>query len=206
MLKHNLQEIPETPLPLPVLSCGKFLGLLEEFYRDLPDAPAIDAMLVAAGEIPEPQHRLLVHHRDMTSTLQRHYGTPVVLRVLDRKLARDWYFRHIVLETGPARQGVEYGAIRIFLPLLSEAARVEVLSAQSPLGGILNAHHLAYRSCPGAFFKIFSNAVINRSLQMDASDWLYGRCNCLTDNEGRAIADVVEILPPSKSNAQEVAP
>lgn len=205
MLKQSLQETQETPVPLPLLSCGKFLGLLEEFYRDLPDAPAIDAALVAAQEIPEPQRRLLVHHRDMTSTLGRHYRQPIVLRVLDRKLARDWYFRHIVLEAGTTRRAVEYGAIRIYLPLLSEAARIEVLSAHTPLGGILNAHHLAYRCCPGAYFKILSNAVINRSLQLQTSHWLYGRCNCLTDNEGRSIADVVEILPPSLTDTHEVA-
>jgi hypothetical protein len=27
-------------------------------------------------------------------------------------------------------------------------------------------------------------------------DWLFGRCNCLTDGQGGTVAEVVEILPP----------
>ena len=186
----------ETPSELPLLSCGKFLGLLEGFYQGLPAAPSIEAALIVPDDIPQPQRRLLVHHRDMTSTLHRHYQEPIALRVLERKLSGDWYYRHIVLQTGQSGRPIEYGAIRIDLPLLSEAAREEVLTAQTPLGSILNAHHLAYRCCPGAFFRIRPNELMHRVLQLQSPRWLYGRCNCLSDNESRTIAEVIEILPP----------
>ena len=87
-----------------------------------------------AESIPQPQHDLLVHFSDMTSTLTRHYGEPMRLKVLHRQQGPQWYRRHIVLETAQSRRPVEYGAMRILLPLLSEAARLEVLAARTPLG------------------------------------------------------------------------
>ena len=102
----------------------------------------------------------------------------------------------IVLETETSRRPVEYGAMRILLPLLSEAARLEVLAARSPLGAVLARHGLAYRHCPGGFFKIRSNRLIEQSLGLPAPQWLYGRCNCMSDSVGRVVAEVVEVLAP----------
>jgi hypothetical protein len=86
--------------------------------------------------------------------------------------------------------------MRILLPRLSEAARQEVLAAQTPLGGVLARHGLAYRHCPGGFFKIRANRVIEQAFGLAGSPWLYGRCNCMSDNAGHVIAEVIEILPP----------
>jgi hypothetical protein len=191
---------------LPVLTCRKFLGLLEQFYEDLPARPALEATLVAAEEVPQPQRKLLVHHRDMTSTLRRHYGEPIALRVLDRKLTRDHYARHIVLETARTGRAVEYGAIRVYLPLLSPQARTDVLAARTPMGAILAAHGVSYHCCPGAYFKLRSNELINQSLGLDDSQWVYGRCNCLDDQQGQTIAEVIEILPPGSGPAAGVRP
>ena len=71
-----------TPLPSPANrqekeSCDHFLALLGEFYEDLPELPAICATFVPAETIPQPQRGLLVHFRDMTSTLTQHHGEPV---------------------------------------------------------------------------------------------------------------------------------
>jgi hypothetical protein len=176
--------------------CGHFLGVLREFYDALPEPPAIEAALVAAASIPQPQQRLLVHFGDMTSTLGRHYGEPIVLKLLERQVGPHWYRRHIVLETENSRRPIEYGAIQILLPLLSEAARREVVEARAPFGAILARHGLAYRHCPGGFFKIRSNRLIEESLGLAATHWLYGRCNCMSDSVGRVVAEVVEVLPP----------
>ena len=182
-------------MELPVLTCRKFLELLQEFYDDRPDPPPIDAAFVEPADIPQPQRELLVHDHDMTSTLGRHHGEPITLQVLERKRDRDWYSRHIVLSTAHSKRPAEYGAIRICLPLLDEPTREEVLQGNSPMGGILNSQGVFYRSCPGAFFKIFSNDIINASLQLESSQWLFGRCNCLSDRHGRTMAEVIEILP-----------
>ena len=165
-------------------SCARFFALLEEFYRDLSDPPAIEATFVAADSIPQPQRDLLVHFSDMTSTLTRHWGERLALKVLQRRQGPQWYRRHIVLETEASRRPVEYGAMQILLPLLSEAARRDVLAARAPLGAVLACHGLAYRHCPGGFFTIRSNSQIERALGLTAPQWLYGRCNCLSDRAG----------------------
>jgi hypothetical protein len=179
------------------ISCRTLLGLLDEFYEDLADPPPLEAAVVDAEDIPQPQQRLLVHAHDMTSTLQHHFGEPIALRVLDCKLDHDCYLRHIVLETAGTRRPAEYGAIRVHLPSLDEAAQAEVLEGRTPMGKILNGRRLLYRCCPGAFFRLFSNALIDRSLRLEAPEWLYGRCNCLAGPQGRTIAEVIEILPPA---------
>jgi hypothetical protein len=179
-----------------VSHCPKFLDLLAEFYGEMAAPPAIDALLVTPDAIPQPQRSLLVHDRDMTSTLVRFHGEPIKLRVLDCNLLGDYYRRHIILEASRSRRPVEYGAIRVNLPRLAAPVQTEVLQARGPLGGILSAHGISFRCCPGAYFKILSNALIGDSLQLDEPTWLYGRCNCLSDAGGRTIAEVIEILPP----------
>jgi len=177
-------------------SCDHFLALLGEFYETLPEPPAIEVQFVPTESIPQPQRGLLVHFSDMTSTLTRHYGESLALKVLQRHQGPQWYRRHIILETVASRRPVEYGAMRILLPLLSEAARLEVLAARSPLGAVLARHQIAYRHCPGGFFKIRSNRLIERSLALPSPQWLYGRCNCMSDSVGRVVAEVIEVLPP----------
>ena len=177
-------------------SCGPFLALLNEFYEALPDPPAIEAMFVAGESIPQPQQGLLVHFSDMTSTLARHHGEAIALKVLHRYQGQQVYRRHIILETEISRRPVEYGAMRILLPLLSEAARLDVLAARARCGAILARHGLAFRHSPGGFFKIRSNRLIEESLRLCGTQWLYGRCNCMSDSVGRVVAEVVEVLPP----------
>jgi hypothetical protein len=181
---------------VPVLACPKFLDLLAEFYGEMAAPPAIDAVMVAPEAIPQPQRSLLVHDRDMTSTLACFHGEPIELQVLDCKLTGDHYRRHIVLQTARSRRPAEYGAIRVNLPRLAAPVQAEVLRARGPLGGILTAHGITFRCCPGAYFKILSNELIGESLRLDGPKWLYGRCNCLSDGAGQAIAEVIEILPP----------
>jgi hypothetical protein len=36
---------------------------------------------------------------------------------------------------------------------------------------------------------------MNEVLALDGPQWLYGRCNCLSNASGETIAEVIEILP-----------
>ncbi len=196
--KHSLpvrEKIPARTTE-PGESCDRYVALLQDFYKVLPERPAIDATFVPSDTLPQPQRSLLVHYSDMTSTLGRHYGEPIVLRLLDHHEGPQWYRRHIVLETATSRRPVEYGAMRVLLPLLSDAARAEVLEAKLPLGAILARHGLNYRHCPGGFFRLHTNHLIEQALQISWPQWLYGRCNCMSDEVGRVVAEVIEILPP----------
>jgi hypothetical protein len=196
--KHSLPVRERVPARAtePGESCDRYLGLLRDFYKTHPERPAIDVSFTAAESLPQPQRSLLVHYSDMTSTLSRHYGEPIALRLLERHEGSQWYRRHIVLETATTRRPVEYGAMRVLLPLLSEAARAEVLEAKLPLGSILARHKLTYRHCPGGFFSIHTNHLIEQALKLSWPQRLYGRCNCMSDEVGRVVAEVIEILPP----------
>lgn len=177
-------------------ACPKILGLLDGFYGRLPTQPPLDAVVVVPSEIPDPQRRLLVHSRDMTSTLTGHHREEILLRELQRTMVDGRLSRHIVLESAVSREPVEYGASSILLDVLDDEVQAEVVEGSKPLGGILNDHGVAYSNCPGAFFRVRSNELMNRLFGLGTSAWLYGRCNCLTDDTGRTIAEVVEILPP----------
>lgn len=194
-------------MTLALLTCPKFLALLDRFYAGMPRRLPLEASLVAADDVPPPYRGLLVHRNDMTSTLQRHHGEKVALKVLERAVTDGCLERHIVLEGERTRRPLEYGAARIELGHLSEEARQQVLDCREPLGSILSTHRMVYECCPGGFFRIRSNELIGRVLQLDRPQWLFGRCNCLSDASGRTIAEVVEVLPPetqSNGNGDQV--
>jgi len=179
-----------------VKTCPTLLALLERFYEGMPGQGPTDAEMVPAEEMPLPYRRLLVHRRDMTSTLSEYHGEELRLRVIERTITGDWLARHVVLEGQRSRRPVEYGASRTNLGLLDEPARHQVLKGVVPLGGVLHHHGVEFGSCPDAFFSVPSNPLIERVFGMSRSQRLFGRCNCLTDARGRKIAEVIEILPP----------
>ena len=108
----------------------------------------------------------------------------------------------LVVEGGP--HGIRVNAVSPAMtetphttPLLQDPdGPAASIAARAPLGAVLACHGLAYRHCPGGFFKIRSNRLIEQSLGLPAPQWLYGRCNCMSDSVGRVVAEVVEILPP----------
>ncbi len=174
---------------------------LDEFYarRDarLPPLEQID------GEaMPEPYKGLLVHQKDMTSTLEAFHGRRVHLRVLSQERQGQDYVREVVLQLEGTGLPVEFGAIRIHLDLFPLAAREQILQAQWPLGHILKDHAIAYLSRPGAFLRIASDPLINSVLGLTGAQLLYGRRNTLLDTAERPLAEIVEILPPVKGQRE----
>ena len=186
-------------MPPIVISCPKSLKLLSVFLDGDADEEAQELEMIGAERVPEPYHRLLVHERDMTSTLSAFHDEEVALSVLHQRVADREVVRHVVLRGRRSGRALEFGASRIRLDALDGSARADVLQGEKPLGGILNAAGMHYRSCPGGFLRTRPHEALSRSLELDAvgrSQWLYGRCNCLSRGEGGTIAEVVEILPP----------
>jgi hypothetical protein len=182
---------------LPVIGqCSRLLTVLNRFYDGVPDRAPLAVELLDGASVPEPYRSLLVHQRDMTSTLAKYHGEAMHLRVLERTIGPSELDRHIVLETAESRRPVEYGAIRIHLRNLEAPLREEVIACRDPLGAILNRHGVFYGSCPGGFFQVRSGDLINKLFRLDRPWTLYGRCNCLSNGRGADIAEVVEILPP----------
>lgn len=156
--------------------------------------PAIEP--ASAEGIPQPYRSLLVHQNDMTSTLTAHHREPIALEELGRAVTPTWLARRSLLRVARTGRPVEYGLIRIHLLVLEETVRAGVLDGRLPLGGLLNASGMTYKSCPGGFFRVAAVGTIATALEIKEPTGLFGRCNCLSDRLGRPIADVVEILPP----------
>jgi chorismate-pyruvate lyase len=169
---------------------------LHAFYSrsglTLPPLESVD------GEaVPEPYKRLLVHERDMTSTLEAHFGQRIHLQLIGREVQGDHYDREVLLVLDGSDQPVEFGAIHIYLARFPAPIRELILAERLPLGRILNDNAMAYLSQPKAFLRLASDRTIDRLLGLRGAHILYGRRNTLTNPAGDVLADIVEILPPT---------
>jgi hypothetical protein len=166
---------------------------LSRFYREAGrDVP--DFTLIAGADMPEPFRGLLVHERDMTSTLERFHNDSIYLRILHTAHEGDNYERQVVLQLVGDSKPVEYGAIEIDLSCFPPEARDVILGNYRPMGAILADFAIPYVSKPDAFFRTTADAFVRRALNVAAGTTLYGRSNVLSTPEGRAIAHVVEII------------
>jgi len=170
---------------------------LDEFYGQmgltLPPLHQMD------GEaVPQPYKQLLVHHDDMTPTLENFHGCDIHLRLLGRRRKRDQYFREVVLLLDGTDEPVEFGAIKIYLNLFTPEARQQILEERRPLGHIMQECGVRHSSRPKAFLRLASDKFINQALQLSGAHVLYGRRNTLFDPQERPLAEIVEILPPAQ--------
>jgi len=157
---------------------------------------------ISDAEIPEPYRRLLVHEDDMTPTLEAFHGEHAGLRVIARHLDGDILSRMVVLTLNGSARPVEFGAILIYLNHFPPEAREAILACRRPLGTILTTHYIQHTSCPQAFFKVQSDALMNEALGLKESGALYGRRNMLFTPENRILADIVEILPTLEGSVE----
>ena len=174
---------------------NEFTFPLDEFYnlskKKLPVIKAIDKL-----DIPEPYKSLLVHERDMTSTLGQFYADKIQLNVLNQHQQENEYYREVLLLTKSERRPVEYGAIKIFLHKFPESARKAIVEATAPLGQLLHDYDINYLSKPKGFLVIECDSYIGDLLECKEKTRLFGRRNSLYEpNNHSKIAEIVEILP-----------
>jgi chorismate-pyruvate lyase len=169
---------------------------LSEFYEQAGlSLPSIAR--VEGRDMPAPYRSLLVHERDMTPTLEDAYGGGIRLRVLEYQLRDHVVSRQVALIAEGSERPVACGAIKIDLGNFPPRARHLVLELKQPLGTILRTQGVPHISRPDAFMQVTSDALINGALQLDGAHQLFGRRNVILGAEGRILAQVVEILPPS---------
>ena len=174
---------------------------LDEFYAQM--GLALPPLQQMDGEaVPQPYKRLLIHHDDMTPTLEKYYGRDIHLRLLGRRRKGNGYFREVVLLLDGTEKPVEFGAIKIYLDRFGEEARRQILEEQRPLGHILQECGVKHSSRPKAFLRLASDHFINDALQLTGANVLYGRRNTLFDPQERPLAEIVEILPPVKEGGK----
>jgi chorismate-pyruvate lyase len=151
--------------------------------------------------VPEPYRRLLVHHGDMTSRLEKFWGGQIVLEVLHREHTPDAYRREVVLHIEATDLPVEYGAIEIDLSAFDGELRRLILEQHLPLGGLLNRFGIQYRSEPRGFLKLGADAVMQSVFRLPEAAEFYGRSNVLLGGNDRILARIVEVVRPAGSAA-----
>lgn len=175
---------------------------LDEFYAEHGEAvPQVEA--VEGRLVPSPYRDLLVHDRDMTSTLEAHHGEPISLRLLEVRRDGHWLRRQVVLITERAETPVEYGAIRIDLGAFAPAAVRSIIECRRPLGAILHDFGVAHACRPTAYFRLRSDPTTRSVFNLPRPVTLYGRHTLLVGPLERTLAEVVEILPPDGSDDLE---
>ena len=152
------------------------------------------AAILEAEELPQPYRMLLDHDRDMTGTLEAYFKQPMGLKVYCKHLDGQSLYRQVVLFGEADRQPKEFGAIRIDLSAFDDQTRQIVAACKTPLGRVLREHGVAYVSNPSAYLKVTPDALLRKALNAQGGP-LYGRKNELTTPDGRAIAQIIEILP-----------
>jgi hypothetical protein len=173
---------------------SQFIRPLARFYEQA-EMVLPEVSLVHGDAMPEPHRSLLVHQRDMTTTLEKFHGGRCHLRVLQRDGDDDSYNRLVVLQLEDGKP-IEFGAITIFLPAFSTEAQATIREERKPLGSILHQEKVGHYSRPRAFFQVPCDELIQRELCLTDPKVLYGRCNQLFDEGGTLLAEIVEILPP----------
>lgn len=153
------------------------------------------AKILEAQELDEPYRTLLAHDRDMTGTLETYFKQPMTLRVHVKKIEGDSLYRQVSLLCANDGRPAEFGAIRIDLSCFDEQTRELVAACETPLGRVLREHNVAYVSNPSAYLEVTPDELLGEALG-DARGPLYGRKNELKMPDGRAIAQIIEILPP----------
>ena len=170
---------------------------LDEFYR-LAKRPLPCIERVDGAALPEPYRSLLLHERDMTSTLGQFHGDDIGLKVLHRHNGGDTFFREVLLLAKRGRRTVEYGAIKIHLGQFPGPARDAITGAAAPLGQLLHDYSIGHLSRPSGFLRVECDDYIGGLFGLGDRPVLFGRRNTLYDATGkRCLAEIVEILPPA---------
>lgn len=167
------------------------------FFYEQSGIPLPDFQFMPGKSVPYPYRSLLVHENDMTPTLAAFHHSKLYLEVHEKVLSDDYLMRMVTLHAAASDVPVEFGAIGIHLGSLPSDTREAVVEGRVPLGAILGEHGVPHHGSPAAFFSVPADQLMIRTLKQESGATLFGRCNQLVDDDGLAIADIVEILPRS---------
>ena len=158
---------------------------------------ALPRMEIISGDaVPEPYRALLVHERDMTSTLERFHAGDIYIHALSSERRNGEYFREVLLHRASDDAPVEFGANCVNLNLFTPEARWMILQEKVPLGRILRDHAIPHTIQVLNFFRVEPDDLICRALNLSAPAPLYGRQAVLCNAAQQRLSQVIEILPP----------
>ena len=150
---------------------------------------------VASALVPEPYKRLLVHEHHMTVTMEDFHRSPVVVKVLDRRLDEEIYSRKIALETSDDQRVVQFGIVRFDLSVVLPSVREEILSEQTPLGRILINYNVLRHIDLGAMLQLTAGRGLAEIFGCPPGEPTYGRLATIFCNRRPAV-DLLEVPAP----------
>jgi hypothetical protein len=156
--------------------------------------PVPTARRIAPERIPPPYDGLLVHEREMTGTLERHFDTTLVVRVIQAWSHGRWYFRRSLLAQEFSGRPVAMGMVRINLDAFGARVANQIVKGSIPLGRVLREAGIQYRSQPRTFLEIKPTAEMMGVFWMREPRLLYGRQTDVTLG-GKRIGNIIEVLP-----------
>jgi chorismate-pyruvate lyase len=197
MEKRRSRSQPPVASRRPSTTNG-LLYPLDATYARAGVAPPV-AERIAADAIPDPYRSLLAHENDMTTTLERHFGARVSVRLLSSQSRGRWCQRRVLLVQERSGRPVEMGAVRLDLAAFDARVRDRILGNEEPLGRILRSAGIDFRSQPKAFLALTPNAEMMGVFWMREPSRLYGRRTVVV-HHGTKIGDIVEVLPPAEDH------
>jgi chorismate-pyruvate lyase len=162
---------------------------------------------IPAAITPEPYKRLLVHDNHMTETMEEFHHSPVVVKVLDRKLEGEIYSRKILLERSNDSRVVQFALVQFDLSVVQSAVRDEILSERTPLGRILINYNVLRHVNMGAILQITAGPAFARLCGCPAGEITYGRLATIFCDQRPAV-DLLEVaagLPPPRAGYRTFA-
>lgn len=192
-LRHVLPTVPDAH---PVLT-DRVPDSLWGFLRADCGLPSGAFQLRAGPTLPEPARSLLVHSRDMTSTLAAHHGSLLRVEKLQSCERDGLYLREVFLRTLKDGAIVEYGVIVVAFDQFSAWQQDAIRAGQAPLGGLLHRFEIPFVSTPIGFFAIAAERLAAKRLPASGGAECFGRFNRLARESGEPLAWILEILPPS---------
>ena len=152
--------------------------------------------------LPEPARQLLVHRRDMTSTLSAFHGSALRVDILQQRRNDEVYLREVFLRTLATDAIVEYGVIGVALEQFSPPQQEAIEAGETPLGGLLHQFKIPFESSPICFFSVPTDRFTETPLAALKGATCFGRFNQLAKPTGERLAWIMEILPQTHAGAQ----
>ena len=169
---------------------------LRELFAEFPPADDLpEYELIAAGDVPQPYHRLLVHEHHMTVTVEAHHRAPVDVHILTRRHNGNTYARKIVLTPRGSDRVVLFGIVRINLAYCSPVVREAIVEGKTPLGRILIENDVLRRIEPTAYLRIQPGPRQMQWFGLTAPKPMYGRLGFIHCDNKPAV-ELFEVVAP----------
>ncbi|MBI3191260.1 MAG: hypothetical protein HYZ36_01250 [Pedosphaera parvula] len=180
---------------VPTVGDALVFPLNELYARAGLPLPRIE--LISGDSMPEPYRSLLVHHNDMTPTLETFYHSDIHLEIISRHQGGEAYSREVVLRLEQSETAVEFGANKIHLARFPSEARELILGEHVPLGRILKDCAVSHRTAARAFLRVECDSVMADAFNLREPTVLYGRKAVICNLQAQPLSEIVEILPPA---------